>query len=685
MSALPSPLPTPHAPHSSWLSVEEAARRSGMNAGQIRRLCAEKWIAAGKARWVQGDGRRSRYEVHEEADPRFARVKFAEAIGLDLNHVTDAKRREAMRRKEILDGWERAKAGRFDLGLSEKQVTAQYVVTLGAKGVVLSRATLYLWYRAWRRQGPAGLIDGRGLSPDSPHPTPTNLFFAEVKRLYLLPRQLSLSTCYEVASMKATQEGWPTLSVERCRQLLKLVPQGVKVKYRNGGGKDSAYTAQCEPYIERDYTTIASNDLWCGDHYRFDVVVNDGGKLIRPWLTSWQDMRSRKIVGWHVFAHDPNTDTILLSFRRAVLEHGVPAGVYIDNGKDYDSYSLNGETKVERQTRRRLKIEIDPGRAGIFPGLGITVQHCWPYHGQSKPIERFHGTLAGDLPVWETYFGRDPQHRPEDYAKNLDAGKAPTLADFSAWFDAWLDGYNNSASKAIDLGGKSPNVVFAECLGVKRTTTAEALDACCLKRTPPVRVGKNGVTYQGLRYGQYEPALIALLGKEVCLGVDDGELASVQIWSTAGKFICIAPANRRLPVNASAQELREAIEEKRQAKKAVNAYYEKRPRLSEDLPDLIVRARAARNAVGSGEVGSGETPPPPSIQPIRSLITDQLPAVQRAIESRSNHFRATGTDDASPAFSYSSLPTSPLPTDQNEPPSFRELMARRQQEGGEGE
>jgi hypothetical protein len=42
------------------------------------------------------------------------------------------------------------------------------------------------------------------------------------------------------------------------------------VKMREG---EDAFVLKCEPAIERDYTTLASNDVWFGDDHRFDVMV----------------------------------------------------------------------------------------------------------------------------------------------------------------------------------------------------------------------------------------------------------------------------------------------------------------------------------------------------------------------------------------------------------------------------
>src|SRR5205807_7057325 len=103
------------------------------------------------------------------------------------------------------------------------------------------------------------------------------------------------------------------------------------------------------------------------------------------------------IVGWTLYAHDPNQDTILSTFRDGCLKHGVPKGVYIDNGKDYDSRALQGETKRQRFDRRRNKAAHPRIEEGVFGELEVEVKHALPYQPQGKPIERMFGTLCGQF------------------------------------------------------------------------------------------------------------------------------------------------------------------------------------------------------------------------------------------------------------------------------------------------
>jgi putative transposase len=636
LPATPSPC-HPLTPSSSagWIEVDEAARRSGRSAGHVRRQCRDDYAARGLAREIEGGGRRRRWQVREDADPAFARVKFPEQIGADLRQVPEKKRQQAIERKKILNDWWKAREGGLKLGFVETQVTEQFLTHLEAEtGTRISRRTLFYWESRWRQKGLTGLVDARAGNAQGAGSLGSDPFLEEVKRLYLAVRRLKLTVCRELAIEAANRQGWTVRSYTTCQRFINQIPLAVVKKMRFG---EEAYTNDAAPWIERDYTSLRSNEIWCADHHQFDVIVNVQGKLARPWLTAWQDLRSRKIVGWRIFAHDPSSDPILLAFADACLAEGVPENVYVDNGKDFDCYALNGRTKADRWAKRRVRFELDPGRAGVFPSLGIEVIHAWPYHGQSKPVERFFGTIEQQTPVFPTYCGSSPQDKPEDLQLQLERGKAPAMGDFVAWFAGWLGTYHDRGHLGDGMEGKSPNVVYAENLHAKRTTTAEVLAVHCLRVIPEAKVGQNGVTYKGLRYGQYE--LNHLLGKDVVLRVDDNDLSRVQVWSTDGKFLALAHANAKLPFNPTSQEVRDAIADKKRSRQILKDWSQERLRMADSLEDRLIRARAAQASAAEPDPNL----PPPSIQPVRSALEGELPAL-RAAHERSRQRKAVGAE-----------------------------------------
>ncbi len=566
------------------------------------------------------------------------------SVGVDLRQFTQAQRDEAFRRRDVLKAWDEFCKHCFALGYDRVRATNTFVERELIAGKKISVRTLYNWQKMYRAGDVAALVDGRGLTAkqqDGPDP-----FLQAVQQYYLTPTQPKLTVCIQWAELSAREQGWPIRNYKRCQRHIATLPAALVIKMR--GGED-AYVAKAETYIERDYTSLDSNGAWNADHHQFDVICNlGGGKLGRPWLSVFQDIRSRKIMGWTIVAHDPNTDVILSTFRSAVMQHGVPEILFIDNGKDYDSYALNGRTKADRWAKKTVRVELDAERsAGLFPQLGIDVRHVWPYHGQSKPIERWFGTLENHTVCWPTYCGRSVADKPHDLQLQLERGKAPTLETFTGWFADWLAAHEAGHQHQGDgMDNQTSDAVYVANLHTKRTAPADLIDLLCLKRTQPIKVGRNGVTWQSIRYGQHEPALHKLLGAEVVLRVDERDVTRVQVYNTKDQFICVADSNVKLPFAADAQDLRQAIASKKQDRKLLGEFVGRRMRMAEDVPDRLVRAAAAR---AEQQQRDNPTPPPAhNILPIQHALADQLPALQRALERNSNVGRvAVGAESTS--------------------------------------
>lgn len=308
----------------------------------------------------------------------------------------------------------------------------------------------------------------------------------------------------------------------------------------------------------------------------------------------------------------------------------------VDNGKDYDARVLQGMTKAQRRTSGgsggsggAAEVTDSAARlAGVFPILGVGVRHVLPYHGQSKPIERFFGTVADRFArLFETYCGHKPDAKPEDLQHQLELGAAPELAEFARDFADWLehDYHLRDGHAGQGMDGRSPAEVYAACLSTKRAATPEQLHFACMPRFGPVRVGQHGVTYKGLNFGAYSPEVAGLFGRRVFLAVDLDDLSRVVLVSEEGRMLCLAPANERLPVNANAQDLRAALGEKRKTRRVVAEYHQRRTRVAEDTRDAVLRAARERSAAAApAGATSGGDQPPPSVSPVRTPYDDQL-------------------------------------------------------------
>jgi putative transposase len=105
-------------------------------------------------------------------------------------------------------------------------------------------------------------------------------------------------------------KGWQIPSLRTMyEQIDRKIPMPAQVLYRQG---QAAYNARCAPYIMTDFDSIQPGQIWTGDHHEFDCKIRHRGEWVRPWLTCWQDMRSRTIVGHHI-SLSPNQTTIIRS------------------------------------------------------------------------------------------------------------------------------------------------------------------------------------------------------------------------------------------------------------------------------------------------------------------------------------------------------------------------------------
>ncbi len=639
-------------PVAQWISLPEAARRLDKSVGHLRRHC-RAWAKQGKARQINEPGKRSYWQVRGLA-PHSEHGATAEAsavgapaagghlrlAGEDMRSIPEAHRAVVLQRKAILDAWQVAIAEAIGRGGTKEEATESFLRSRPG----LSRRTLYRYLGDFQRSGFAGLMDARKLRDAADADDP---FVAEVRRTWLRLGKPKLTTCYDIARLEAQEQGWSLVSYRRVCQLMRKIEPAIQIMMREG---KKAFEDKIEPFIERDYSALRSNEIWNADHHRFDVIVVVGERMDqatgeikpvfgRPWLSAVQDCASRKITGYVIRAEDPNTDVILEVFRLAFASHGVPEIMYCDNGKDFDAVALAGETKQQRRKRRKLRVELDPERMqGVYASFGIQHRHAQKFHGQSKPIERWFGTVKDRFcRLQPTFCGGKPDEKPYGLQDRLDAGEAPTLAEFVASFARWIEAdYHGRIHQGDAMDGLTPSQAFDAKLVEKRTAPEKLLEVMLQKRFART-VGQAGVCYKGLYFGDRDLALARWFGKQVFIRINDRDLSSVSVWSPDDDFICAATQNQKLPFNAGAQELREALNEKRRHRKAIVAGEDAKRALREPLADRLVRAAQDK---------AKSQPPPPEVEPavikpIRSPLESELAALQ-CDEARATMRKAVG-------------------------------------------
>ena len=635
-----------------WIPASTAAMRAGYSSGHTRRLC-QSLVRSGMARLEKLDNGQKGWIIREDADPKFAPVKEAAPIA-GPDDITDLpeKVQEVIKfRKRILDlvdakrvEWNReGKPFRAELKAYLQWLFDNEGVHGNNPAKPISDTNYYNWANAIK-QGLRGLQDRRMASQGvdiSEHP-----FVVECLRLWLTQQRREVTVCHQVACDKAEERGWEIIPCKTVQTFIfgwsKRNPTEVQ---RLRFGRE-AYENNSKPFIDRDYSTLVSNEQWCSDHHQFDVWVQISaahevtdprtGELrqvpaqyARPWITAWMDMRSRKIVG-HVITLAPSQDTIHLAFHRALVTHGVPEETYVDNGKDYDAWSLQGITKVQR---RRLKLTYDAaGMQGLFGVLKVKTVHCEPFHGQSKPIERYFRTVKNRFcKLYDTYCGGRPDERPDNCFEQLKSGKGPSLDVFTADYERWQENDYHQRVHRGDSMAMPPAQAWEQFLVQKVMVNPRTAELLKYRPVKPSPVGQGGeVTWMKQRYKATE--LLRRIGEEIYLRFDPDNVNDISIWTLKNEFICFASPKERIPANAAKYGIiQDALREIRSDARVQRQMSEVRTRSGRS-----VAQRALATAIRQADQTRANAPtlPPAPLRIARTAIDDQLEVYEQRRELR---------------------------------------------------
>jgi putative transposase len=292
------------------------------------------------------------------------------------------------------------------------------------------------------------------------------------------------------------------------------VPAALKVLARDGERK---HNERMMPYIRRGYKDIAANQIWVSDHMLHDVPVRNDCFLgvpedaqMRLRLTMWLDMRTRKAVGY-CWTPEGSSRSIVTAYRLGALRFGNPLQVYTDNGKDYIKATKAGKF-TRSETLAGWTQDSEWLSQGALYRIGVKVQHCIPYHPQSKHIERFFRTLhIKQDSICPNYLTGNAYNRPDqandamaEHKKLLVMGRgkeSPLLpaSEFIAMATTWIeDDYNGHSHRGEGMEGLSPNQLFDELYPMEQRRAADrsVLDQLLWERAPR-RVDSCAVTFGG--------------------------------------------------------------------------------------------------------------------------------------------------------------------------------------------
>lgn len=604
------------------LTVKEYADLRGISERHVRRLIIEESIPAKVSFGSNGNSgkkylislsdidpklQKKYMRLHKEKFPGLQEKKPVQAKSLEK--MTDGERKEAAFWLDILRQW---RVYRERHGGSKKEADEDYIKLLEERYPEkhFSQRMLQRQWNAYQEYGEAALADGRGKHENHARSIPDRVF--DIFQYYYLDEsQKSVRKCMELTKLALREEEPELLPLASeasfSRRIARDIPIPVLEYYRKG---EKAFRDRCAPYIERTYEDLNSNDIWVCDNHTFDVFVNDGEhkKPVRVYLTAFQDVRSRKMMGWHVTL-TPCSDATLAALRRGIERYGIPKRILSDNGREFLTFDIGGRGFRKEAERKE---HVAPT---ILDNLGIEFRTALVRNAKAKIIERAFRDVKEDFSkLFAGYTGGTIAERPERLKKTgKDAGNFTLLPEFVKYVDTYIEGYfNTRPHSGSGMNGRTRDEVYAACLVEKRTATKEQLNLMMLRNTRMQQVKRNGVQlsiYDCRIWFNSLELSYNYLGKKVYFRYDPHDLAQVRVYDEADRFLCTAGQIAKLSYFATKEEVADAMRVNRQLERLVRNYKKANDIHAADAMDMIMEE-------ASRLMGSGEHPDPKILMPV---------------------------------------------------------------------
>lgn len=490
-------------------------------------------------------------ELSEKAKARYyARLQQVEQPVLEeqeklekyeqsIENLTGEQRDEIAFWKRAIESWRRYIA---DFPKQKTEKTKEFIKIFNTMNPdrAISERTLRHKYKLYKEHGDIALADHRKNRKDRGKTKIDPILQSVFEQWWLDENQPSAAYIYTLVKAWAELEMpqlLPLPSYDSFYRLTKNIPESV-VKYFRYGEK--VFTDECAVYIRRMYDNLESNDIWSADYHTLDMFVRDdlSGKIFRPHVVVWLDVRSRKILSM-VLCESSNSDGVIVAFRKAAKVWGLPREVYLDNGREFLVRDFGGRGK--RKTDEKASYGTT-----MLERLNIRMTNARVRNGRAKVIERSFRQFSEEFSkLYITYTGGSPDKRPERHAIVMkDEKNIPLRSEVEKELWTYIEGwYNCRESKAEGLYGKSPNECYQENIIKKRTATAEELDLITLRTSRLQKVKRNGVF---LKFGDntiwfYDTDLVFnYLGHQVYVCYDPGDLSQVIIRDEQERRIGIA-------------------------------------------------------------------------------------------------------------------------------------------------
>ncbi|WP_233437158.1 transposase domain-containing protein [Muribacter muris] len=369
---------------------------------------------------------------------------------------------------------------------------------------------------------------------------------------YLRPEKPDLRASYRRTAEIAKHYGWKIASFQTFqRRIVEEVPYEVILLKREGANA----VAKLVPSLQRTVKDLMAGEWINGDGYQHNVFVKwHTGEIVRPKTWFWQDVRTRKILGYRT-AISENTDSIRHALMDVIYQYGIPCTITLDNTRAAANKAMTGG--IENRYRFKHN-ELDP--KGIMPILGIEVHFTsilyGEGHGQAKPVERAFGWGGIGEKVDKRpelsgfYTGKNVLEKPDNYNGGKDG------ADYAVFLQALAAGvaeYNSQTDRKTELCQHDKTLSFDKVwerdyapTNIKQASPEQLrllflqAETVSIKRNGEFSLKAAGKLY-GLTNTYWAESLIGIKAQKVVARFDPDNLhGSVYVYDLEGKFLAEA-------------------------------------------------------------------------------------------------------------------------------------------------
>jgi putative transposase len=412
--------------------------------------------------------------------------------------------------------------------------------TLLSRGDGLAEGTLKRWLSDYQRSGINGLLPK--------HTGRVRQQYGWEAQAIALYNHGSNRSYAAVAKELRYEYDFESASESRVKRYLKALParlgsQGIA---RVG---PHLHKLTMQKYQARHLDNLRAGDSYVGDGHTIDCYVAhpNTGKLWRPELSFFLDLKSRLPVGWWLGESENVVDTLrALGHAIARFDHVMPM-LYLDHGAGYRAKMMSAEG------------------VGFASQMGIDIMAAIPGNPHGKGwVEAFFRRVRDEHDKFfaggDTYCGDD---MADEYNRRISADvksgkrKLPNFYDYKASLAKYLERVSHEAWEVLE--GQTPAQVWAQSF--VRIPAVFGI-AELIRPMDEATVARQMVTLHKRTY--YHGGLIDYQGQRVRVRYDLHDDTRVWICDSENRLICVAELTHKVAAipTSRIEEARQTAEKK---------------------------------------------------------------------------------------------------------------------------